>query len=190
MDLVVPDKQKTIREGAIAPWNTPAYSHERDELVALAKDYELPIDVPFAELTDDHRRLISEGVPEREFGGLRGFFRLAGKAQVQNARPRVSQPLAQLSPLPGMRRRAAASRGIGRARGGQEYRRDLCPAGRRGRTLRAAITAIRMGARRRSHDARTSAGAARVLAHGGPRLPDARPHAANPVGRRVASAWR
>ena len=30
MDLVVPDKQKTIREGAIAPWNTPAYSHEHD----------------------------------------------------------------------------------------------------------------------------------------------------------------
>ncbi len=74
MDLVVPDKQKTIREGAIAPWNTPAYSHERDELVALAKDYDLSIDVPFAELTDAHRRLISEGVPERDFGGLRGFF--------------------------------------------------------------------------------------------------------------------
>ncbi|HVU86753.1 MAG TPA: excinuclease ABC subunit UvrA [Pirellulales bacterium] len=74
MDLVVPDKQKTIREGAIAPWNTPAYAHERDELVALAKDYKLPIDVPFAELNDEQRRLILEGVPEREFGGLRGFF--------------------------------------------------------------------------------------------------------------------
>ncbi|HEY1598015.1 MAG TPA: excinuclease ABC subunit UvrA [Pirellulales bacterium] len=74
MDLVVPDKQKSIREGAIAPWNTPAYSHERDELVALADDYALPVDVPFATLTEEQRRLIFEGVPEREFGGLRGFF--------------------------------------------------------------------------------------------------------------------
>jgi excinuclease ABC subunit A len=74
MDLVVPDKQKTLREGAVAPWNTPAYAHERDELVALANDYSLPIDIPFAELTDDQRRIVVEGVPEREFGGLRGFF--------------------------------------------------------------------------------------------------------------------
>jgi excinuclease ABC subunit A len=74
MDLVVPDKQKTLREGAVAPWNTPAYAHERDELVALANDYSLPIDIPFAELTDDQRRIVVDGVPEREFGGLRGFF--------------------------------------------------------------------------------------------------------------------
>ena len=74
MDLVVPDKQKSIREGAIAPWNTPAYAHEREELLALAEEYELPVDVPFAELTESQRRLLEEGVAEREFGGLRGFF--------------------------------------------------------------------------------------------------------------------
>ncbi len=74
MDLVVPDKQKSLREGAIAPWNTTAYEHERDELLALAKDYELPVDVPYATLTEAQRSLIVSGVPEREFGGLRGFF--------------------------------------------------------------------------------------------------------------------
>ena len=31
MDLVVPDPSKSIREGAIAPWNTPAYAHELEE---------------------------------------------------------------------------------------------------------------------------------------------------------------
>ncbi len=36
MDLVVPDPRKSLREGAIAPWNTPAYAHELEELVALA----------------------------------------------------------------------------------------------------------------------------------------------------------
>jgi excinuclease ABC subunit A len=75
MDRVVPDPAKTIREGAIAPWNAPTYSHELDELLALAEDYKLPVDVPFAELTEEHRRLIAEGVPERDFGGLNGFFR-------------------------------------------------------------------------------------------------------------------
>lgn len=74
MDLVVPDKQKSIREGAIAPWNTPAYAHERDELLAIAKEYDVPVDVPFAELTEAQRRVVIEGVPECEFGGLNGFF--------------------------------------------------------------------------------------------------------------------
>jgi len=74
MELIVPDRTKSIREGAIAPWNTPAYKHELDELLALAGDYQLPVDVPFAELTGDHLRLLREGVPERNFGGLRGFF--------------------------------------------------------------------------------------------------------------------
>ena len=42
MDLVVPDPSKSIREGAIAPWNTPAYAHELEELLALAPDYDHP----------------------------------------------------------------------------------------------------------------------------------------------------
>ncbi len=74
MDLVVPDPSKTLAEGAIAPWNTPAYSHELHELLALASDYSLPVDVPYHELTTDQRNLIHQGVKERNFGGLAGFF--------------------------------------------------------------------------------------------------------------------
>jgi len=74
MDLVVPDPFKTLREGAIAPWNTPAYAHELDELLALADDCGLPVNVPFQQLNEEHLRIIREGVPERNFGGLRGFF--------------------------------------------------------------------------------------------------------------------
>ena len=74
MDLVVPDPNKSLRDGAIAPWNTPAYAHELKELLALARDYELPVEVPFRELSAEHRELIVHGVPEREFGGLEGFF--------------------------------------------------------------------------------------------------------------------
>lgn len=74
MELVVPDKTKSLREGAIAPWNTPAYAHELKELLDLADDYEIPVDVPYHELTERHIELIDQGVPERDFGGLRGFF--------------------------------------------------------------------------------------------------------------------
>ncbi len=74
MELVVPDPQKSLREGAVAPWNSPAYEHELKELLALAKDYALPVDVPFKRLTPEQVRLVVEGVPERSFGGLNGFF--------------------------------------------------------------------------------------------------------------------
>ncbi|MGE3641352.1 MAG: excinuclease ABC subunit UvrA, partial [Pirellulales bacterium] len=75
MDRVVPDPSKSIRQGAIAPWNTPAYAHELQEMLALADDYQLRVDVPYRELTDAEKKIIDEGVPERDFGGLQGFFR-------------------------------------------------------------------------------------------------------------------
>ena len=60
MDLVVPDANKSLREGAIAPWNTPAYAHELQELLALADDYDLPVECRIASLPSaaaaDHRR--------------------------------------------------------------------------------------------------------------------------------------
>lgn len=74
MELVVPDTSKSLADGAIAPWNTPAYKHELQELLALAPDYGLPVNVPYSELDEQQVALIREGVPEREFGGLRGFF--------------------------------------------------------------------------------------------------------------------
>lgn len=72
--LIVPDPTKSIRAGAIAPWNTPSYAHELEELLALAPEYDLPVDVPYSHLTAAQRKLIEEGVPAKKFGGLRGFF--------------------------------------------------------------------------------------------------------------------
>lgn len=75
LDLVVPDRNKSLADGAIAPWNTPAYRHELDELLELADDYGIPVDVPFRDLEPAHLQLIQKGIPERGFGGLDGFFR-------------------------------------------------------------------------------------------------------------------
>jgi excinuclease ABC subunit A len=74
MDLVVPNASKSIRDGAVAPWNSPAYVHELEELLALADDYGVRVDVPFSQLSAKERDLIVHGVPERKFGGLDGFF--------------------------------------------------------------------------------------------------------------------
>lgn len=74
MGLVIPNPSLSIREGAIQPWNSPAYRHELDELLALAPDYDLPVDAPFKSLKKKHLKLIQQGVPERQFGGLDGFF--------------------------------------------------------------------------------------------------------------------
>lgn len=74
MDLVGPDPDKSLREGAIAPWTTPAYAHELEELLALAPDYDLPVDIPVRKLNESHWKIIREGVKERDFGGLVGFF--------------------------------------------------------------------------------------------------------------------
>lgn len=74
MNRVVPDPSKTIREGAIAPWNSPSYQHELDELLALAGDYNIPVDVPYSKLKKAALKKIHGGVPDRNFGGLDGFF--------------------------------------------------------------------------------------------------------------------
>ncbi|TWT37751.1 UvrABC system protein A [Posidoniimonas corsicana] len=75
MDLVVPDKKKSLRQGAVAPWNSPSYAHELEELIALAPDRGIPLDAPFEELTEEQLAVVLHGSPEHEFGGLDGFFR-------------------------------------------------------------------------------------------------------------------
>ena len=74
-DRLVPDPEKTLRAGAIAAWTTPAYVHELHELLDLADAYQIPVDIPFSELQQHDLELITVGVPERNFGGLNGFFR-------------------------------------------------------------------------------------------------------------------
>ncbi|MCA9240072.1 MAG: excinuclease ABC subunit UvrA, partial [Planctomycetales bacterium] len=74
MSLVAPDPGKSLRQGAVAPWNSPAYAHELEELIALAPDYDLPLDAPFSELSQEHLDIVLHGSPRHNFGGLDGFF--------------------------------------------------------------------------------------------------------------------
>jgi excinuclease ABC subunit A len=72
LDLVIPDKTKTLAEGAIEPWTKPKYRALFTELKRFAKQAGIPLDVPWAELADAHRNLVLNG--ESRFFGVRGFF--------------------------------------------------------------------------------------------------------------------
>lgn len=74
MNLIVPDESISIRDGAIAPWNTPAYEHEKRELIDLASEHGIDVDCPFADLNEAQLQLIWRGVPDKNFGGFDGFF--------------------------------------------------------------------------------------------------------------------
>jgi excinuclease ABC subunit A len=75
MGRIVPDPSRSIRSGAIAPWSIPAYQKYRDELIAVAPQLGIPVDVPFQSLSAGQVELLVEGVPDRGFVGLKGFFR-------------------------------------------------------------------------------------------------------------------
>src|SRR5207245_1092752 len=72
LDLVIPDKRKTLAQGAIEPWTKPKYRPLYTELKRFAKQVEIPLDVPWMELDEEHQRTIISG--EGRFPGVRGFF--------------------------------------------------------------------------------------------------------------------
>ncbi len=72
VNLVIPDKSKTLNEGAIEPWTKPKYRPLFTELKRFARQTGIPLDVPWADLDPEHQRSIVEG--EGWFGGVRGFF--------------------------------------------------------------------------------------------------------------------
>src|SRR5262245_48590253 len=73
LDLVVPDKARSLGEGAIEPWNKPHYRHLQNELKRFARRRGIPLDVPWPRLDEAQRRLVLEG--DEEFSGVLGFFR-------------------------------------------------------------------------------------------------------------------
>ncbi len=72
LDLVIPDKGKTLNEGAIEPWTKPKYKPLFTELKRFARQANIPLDVPWYELDPEQQRVITEG--EARFPGVRGFF--------------------------------------------------------------------------------------------------------------------
>ena len=80
MDLVVPDKTKSIQQNAIEPWSKPHYRAQLAALKRAAKPRGISMDIPWSQLTDEERQFIIDGdsstAPgQAEYDGVKGFFR-------------------------------------------------------------------------------------------------------------------
>ena len=71
-NLIVPDRTRTLAQGAIAPWTTPKYRPHHGEMIRFAKSAGIPTDVPWYDLTAAQQERIWEG--EGSYPGIRGFF--------------------------------------------------------------------------------------------------------------------
>jgi excinuclease ABC subunit A len=74
LDRVVPDKGKSLAEGAIEPWTKPRYRSLAIEMRRYAHAKDIPVDVPFRELSAAQRDAIIEGDRKQDFPGVKGFF--------------------------------------------------------------------------------------------------------------------
>ncbi|MGH8258748.1 MAG: excinuclease ABC subunit UvrA, partial [Steroidobacteraceae bacterium] len=76
--LVVPDESKSLREGAVRPWQTESYKECQEDLVKFGKRRGMPLDRPWRELTSEQRAWVIDGEGRWEDGvwyGARRFFK-------------------------------------------------------------------------------------------------------------------
>jgi len=72
-NLVIPDPEMTIRDGVIAPFNSPKFSKNLKDLIKVAARYKLPIDIPYRDLPKDVIKILWNG--KDEYLGINGFFK-------------------------------------------------------------------------------------------------------------------
>ena len=74
INLVIPDRGKSLNEGAIQPWTKPRYRALVVELKKFARSNQIPLDVPFRQLTATQQNQIIEGDEKSGYMGVNGFF--------------------------------------------------------------------------------------------------------------------
>lgn len=78
IDLVIPDKTKTLNEGAIIPWNPISSQYYPQMLAQVCESYGIDMDTPFEDLPIEHQEIVLNGTSEpfhfhyeNDFGGVR-----------------------------------------------------------------------------------------------------------------------
>jgi excinuclease ABC subunit A len=96
--LIIPDENKTLREGAVKPWQTKSFSECQREMEKYAPKFGIPLDVPFKLLEPQHRRWVLEGQDawtgkwQTQWYGIRRFFAwLESKAYKMHIRVLLSK---------------------------------------------------------------------------------------------------
>ena len=73
LDLIVPNRGKTLRQGAIEPWTKSHREYFQTELEELSYRHGVRLDVPFHRLSEGELKMVLEGAPG--FEGVYDFFR-------------------------------------------------------------------------------------------------------------------
>lgn len=71
-DLVIPNHDLSIRNNAIAPFNSPKFSANLKDLIRVAAREKFPIDTPYSELSKEVKNIIWKG--KDEYVGIWNFF--------------------------------------------------------------------------------------------------------------------
>jgi excinuclease ABC subunit A len=71
-DKIVPDKEKSLKEGAIEPWTKPGSRRRQNKLLMLAQQRGIPTDIPFNHLSPADKDFVFSG--EGAYKGVLGFF--------------------------------------------------------------------------------------------------------------------
>ena len=71
LDLVIPNPEKSLSDGAIKPWNSKPRRLRR--LLEFCERKRIPVKKPYGELSEEHKALVVGG--DGAFKGIRGWFR-------------------------------------------------------------------------------------------------------------------
>lgn len=79
LDLVIPDENKTLREGALAPWNPISSNYYPQMLEQAMNAFGVDMDKPWKDLSDGDKKLVLHGSGDKafhfhyqnDFGGVR-----------------------------------------------------------------------------------------------------------------------
>ena len=63
-ELVIPDPEMTINEGAIAPWRSAHTQYFTRMLEAVAKEFGIDLDKKWSKLSEKHRKIVMNGVQD------------------------------------------------------------------------------------------------------------------------------
>jgi excinuclease ABC subunit A len=74
IDRVIPDKSKSLSDGAIHPWTKPRYRQLALDMRRFARAKGIPTEIPFRELSAAQRDAIIEGDRKEKYDGVQGFF--------------------------------------------------------------------------------------------------------------------
>ena len=71
-DLVIPNTGLSIFDDCIFPFKTPSYIHYKEDLIAVAYQFDIPVHKPWFQLSDKQQELVWNG--NKSFNGIHHFF--------------------------------------------------------------------------------------------------------------------